>query len=154
MSLVFTLNAGPFTAYYLGYRQGEGDATPADIARTSGVRSGLLELIKAHDDDSDGGSASKDDASRKESRIKSQAPGRGFAHLGYRVPDVAETLRRAEEKGWKVFKALDDLDVRFMPLPSWERNESEGKAGREGMKWEGGFEKTFAQIGFVQDPDG
>src|SRR5882757_4953456 len=42
MSMIFAVNTGPFTAYYFSYPQ-EGDEEPADMARTAGSRSGLLE---------------------------------------------------------------------------------------------------------------
>jgi lactoylglutathione lyase len=154
MSLIFTLNAGPFAAYYLGYREPEHDATPADMARAAGKRSGLLELIVVTDQDAklDIATHSGTQSAEKGDGGNMFGRGRGFAHLGFRVPDVAETLRRALEKGWKVMKALDDVDVWFMPLPGWE-DEPDGKEGKE-RRWEGGFEKTFAQVAFVQDPDG
>lgn len=50
MTLIFALNAGPFTAYYLGYPQ-EGDKATGEIAATTGFRRGLLELIEVHDAD-------------------------------------------------------------------------------------------------------
>ncbi|KAJ9633603.1 hypothetical protein H2204_006809 [Knufia peltigerae] len=129
MSLIFVVNTGPFTAYYLGYPQ-KSDVSPADMAAETGVRSGLLELISLHDkvDDTPETSPSKR---------------RGFAHLGIRVPDVSETLKLAKEKGWKVIKHLDNVEPYDMPLP-----------GKIHGAWQAGFDQTFAQIGFLEDPDG
>ncbi|KIW12691.1 hypothetical protein PV08_09969 [Exophiala spinifera] len=142
MSLIFALNAGPMTAYYLGYPDKGNDTVPADMARASGGRSGLLELIVAHNEHGQAEHAETNGFEKPRRKA-------GFAHLGLRVPDVAATLRRAEEKGWKVAKPLDKVDVHFMPLPGWERQPESTV-----RKWEGGFEKTFAQIAFIQDPDG
>jgi catechol 2,3-dioxygenase-like lactoylglutathione lyase family enzyme len=135
MSLIFAINTGPFTAYYLGYAQ-PSDPSPAEMAVATGVRSGLLELILPHDD--------------IEGAVEGQChtKRRGFAHIGIRVSDVSETLKLAEQRGWKVVKRLVDVAVKDMPLPGWD-----GEIGRE-TKWQGGFEKTFAQIGFLEDPDG
>jgi lactoylglutathione lyase len=151
MSLIFAINAGPMTAYYLGYRNAEHDAVPSDMARGSGARSGLLELIVANDEDATHGDLTPNGTEKLRASGGGTQSGRrvGFAHFGFRVPNVAETVKRAEEKGWKVVKPLDKVDVQYMPLPGWE-NEIEGKE----RKWEGGFEKTFAQVAFVQDPDG
>ncbi|KIW90074.1 uncharacterized protein Z519_09505 [Cladophialophora bantiana CBS 173.52] len=151
MSLIFALNAGPLTAYYLGYRDAEQDAVPSDMAQASGGRSGLLELIFANDENATQDDSTLNGTAKSRSSDGSRKSGRrtGFAHFGFRVPDVTQTLKRAEEKGWKVMKPLDKVDVHFMPLPGWE-HESEDKQ----RKWEGGFEKVFGQVAFVQDPDG
>lgn len=143
MSVAFAINAGPFSAYYLGYPE-EGDESSADMAKSSGTRSGLLELIVTNGDN--GGDEQK---SRESDRKTMQG---GFAHLGFRVPDVAETLQRAKDRGYKVLKVVDDVRLQNMPLPSWS-----GHQGREmlsSQQWQGGFETTFAQIAFLEDPDG
>ncbi|KAK4946326.1 hypothetical protein LTR10_014524 [Elasticomyces elasticus] len=147
MILVFALNAGPFTAYYLGY-PAETDSRPADMAATMGSRSGLLELILSHDQPT----SSEDQESTKGSGTVDceRKLNHGFAHLGIRVPDVAETLKRAERLGCKVHKFVGDVEVSHMPLPGWDVTKVEDRARR----WAGGFERTFAQIGFVKDPDG
>ena len=149
MSLIFALNAGPFTAYYLGYPE-EGDGGPGDMVRGMGGRQGLVELLRMNDGEVDGGV--KDGSGDGEGERARGSRGGGLAHLGFRVPDVAETLRRAEERGWEVRKRVGEVDVRYMyeSLPGGEVEAPQGQ--RRG--WEGGFEKTFAQIGFVRDPDG
>lgn len=152
LSLVFVLNAGPFTAYYLGYPQ-ETDTTPIDMMRHLGTRSGLLELILDHGtigrdpETGEGGNAAQPPGKGNASR---RPPTHGLAHLGFRVPDVGDTLRRAEEKGWTVLKRMQDLEVSNMPLPCWDSVELQGHP----RPWKGEFEAAFAQIGFVQDPDG
>lgn len=149
MSLVFALNAGPFMAYYLGYSS-ETDSCPADMMARMGSRSGLLELILSRDQP---GSSEEDvqggEGSQKTVR-RVRGLGHGFAHLGIRVPDVVETLKRAARLGWTVHKPVDGVEVNHMPLPGWNTTKAEDRAKR----WEGGFERTFAQIGFVEDPDG
>ncbi|KAH8804503.1 Glyoxalase/Bleomycin resistance protein/Dihydroxybiphenyl dioxygenase [Xylogone sp. PMI_703] len=143
MCLVFAFNTGPFTAYYLGYPE-KGDESPKNIAKYMGTRSGLLELIWLHED------VSNSDIGH--GGLGKNSAGTGFAHLGIRVPDVRQTLKYAEDLGFKILKKMDDVEVRSMPLPSWaSQGDKEGKLVR---KWEGGFEKILAQIAFIEDPDG
>jgi lactoylglutathione lyase len=143
MSVAFAINAGPFSAYYLGYPE-EGDESSANMARSVGTRSGLLELIVTHGDNG-GDQQESGESGRKTSKV-------GFAHLGFRVPDVAETLQRAKDRGFKVLKTVDDVRLQSMPLPSWSGHQ--GRKISSSQQWQGGFETTFAQIGFLEDPDG
>ncbi|KAI8937389.1 hypothetical protein NX059_006593 [Plenodomus lindquistii] len=143
MSVAFEINAGPFSAYYLGYPE-EGDESSADMAKSAGTRSGLLELIVTN-----GGNGGDEQKSCESGQKTMQG---GFAHIGFRVPDVAETVQRAKDRGYKVLKAVDDVRLQSMPLPSWS-----GHQGRETLssqRWKSEFETTFAQIAFLQDPDG
>ncbi|ETN36194.1 uncharacterized protein HMPREF1541_08471 [Cyphellophora europaea CBS 101466] len=173
MSLMFATNTGLFSAYYLGYPQ-ETDTCPSDMTRTSGLRSGLLELIVAHEQDTrqpQHQGATVDIANvadpetyggqaiEKKCRTTPRAlhPRLGFAHIGIRVPDVQATLQRAEQHGWQVRKRLHDIEPRYMPLPSWpSRDETNSEVRDQILKesWQGGFEYMFAQIGFIEDPDG
>ena len=146
LQLIFAISAGPFVAYYLGY-PGDGDTCPADIARTSGSRSGLLELISTSDQDE--AEAPEEVASDSGIEFGQKPSAFGFAHLGFRVPDVSATLERARSMGWEVLKPLGEASVDKVPLPGCQSGQE-----KTGQAWIGGFEKTIAQIGFVKDPDG
>jgi lactoylglutathione lyase len=136
MSLIFTLNTGPFVVYYLAY-PGPDDQSPADIANTMPSRAGLLELVyvppKAR------GQGSADD-----SPLLGQPACVGFGHLGFYVPSVAEALRRAEAGGYTVVKNLSDLSATTLDLPESVSD----------IPFHPGFLASFSQVGFIRDPDG
>lgn len=134
MSQTFTFNTGPFTVYYLAY-QSPGDTVPSDILVTSGARSGLLELIHMH------GSESQN----KPVIVSGDDEGHfGFGHLGFTVPDVLQTLKKAESSGWNVLKWPEDVSVKALGLPKrLHKVELHTK-----------FVKLYTQIGFLEDPDG
>jgi lactoylglutathione lyase len=132
MSLIFTFNAGPFSVYYLSYPSTD-DRTPSDIEHSMRLRSGLLELLHVHNS-----------INATPLRYNNEQGLVGFGHLGFCVPDVEETLQRAEQAGWSVVKSLRNVSVKAMALP-------------EGVP-EGSFHEkfvaTFSQVGFLSDPDG
>lgn len=133
MSLVFTMNAGPFTAYYLAYPFPK-DTSPEDIAKSTSSRAGLLELVYVHETTSGTNSTSY----CNEQGIV------GFGHLGFCVPDVQETLQRATKAGWKVVKHSSDVSVKSMALPDAIPDDA----------FHPNFVAIYNQIGFISDPDG
>lgn len=135
MSLIFTLNTGPFTVYYLGY-PGPDDHSAVDIANTMSSRTGLLELVHVPETNID--DASKGDEKLDEPAVK------GFGHLGFYVPDVEGALKRAEESGYTVVKSLDNISITTMDLPE----------SLSGVPFHSAFLQAFSQIGFIRDPDG
>ena len=131
MSQTFSFNTGPFTIYYLAYPS-VGDAVPADIHATSGLRSGLLELIHVH------GPENEHIASGNEPSAF------GFGHLGFTVPDVGTLLEKAKEMGFEVLKEPGDVAARALGLPD---TVADGALHPK-------FLAMYAQCGFLQDPDG
>jgi lactoylglutathione lyase len=136
MSLIFTLNTGPFVVYYLAY-PGPDDQSPADIANTMPSRAGLLELVYVPPKNRRQGSA--DDG-----QLLGQPAFVGFGHLGFYVPSVAEALGRAEAGGYTVVKNLSDLSATTLDLPESVSD----------IPFHPGFLASFSQVGFIRDPDG
>jgi catechol 2,3-dioxygenase-like lactoylglutathione lyase family enzyme len=110
LSLFFALNTGPFTAYSLGLKR-------------MGSSAGFLELVYAHEDDSLADDDEKGCVSGKEGEVERDVPIRryentqgkmGFAHLGFRVPNVGRTLERARNIGYKVLKMESDVRISHM----------------------------------------
>lgn len=143
MRTIFTLNAGPFTIYYMGYPQ-----TPehkADLNKfaveTFDVLQhtlGLLELYHVH-------GSEKEEVGYYETGNK--APNLGFGHLGFTVPDVPKAVERLRAAGVTVFKDLGVTTRETIPLSQWEADRGNGLGGIDG-----GYKKTFDQIAFVKDP--
>jgi len=135
MSLIYTLNTGPFIVYYLGY-PGPDDQSPADIANTMPSRAGLLELIYVPHKNRPQGT--EDDGEMGKARFS------GFGHLGFYVPSVQEALKRAESCGYTIVKNLSELSVTALDLPE----------SLSDTPFHKGFLPIFSQIGFIRDPDG
>lgn len=74
------------------------------------------------------------------------APGVGFGHVGFTVPDVAEALERLGRFGYEVIKPLDEAKVEQMGLPECVV-QGKGEPVAEGYK------HVFKQLAFVKDPD-
>lgn len=136
MSQTFSMNAGPFSIYYLAFPS-PGDKVPSDILKTAGLRSGLLELVHVHEKAEMNSDATSAEKSCSEIRT-------GFGHLGFTVPDVNELLRKGESAGYNVLKwpgdtglgALGLFDASFQHLIH-DR-----------------FRGLYTQVGFLRDPDG
>ncbi|KAL5114381.1 hypothetical protein ACEQ8H_007730 [Pleosporales sp. CAS-2024a] len=124
MHVVFIFNAGPWTIYYLG---------PRDV----GTSKGLLELYHVPADANTPYVSGNDYA----------APGVGFGHVGFTVPNVAESLERVRRFGYEVIKPLDDAEVGQMGMP-----DDIVKAKYERVAE--GYKHVFKQLAFVKDPDG
>lgn len=74
------------------------------------------------------------------------APGIGFGHVGFTVPDVAETLERVRSFGFEVIKPLDKAKTEQMGMPA------DIVQGQHGEVAEG-YKNVFKQLAFVKDPD-
>jgi lactoylglutathione lyase len=103
---------------------------------TLGTSKGLLELYHIPSDSTASYSSGNDYS----------LPGVGFGHLGFTVPDVAETLERIKSFGYEAIKPLDDAKVEQMGLPDCVVE------GRFGVVDEG-YKHVFKQLAFVKDPD-
>lgn len=127
MSLIFQLNTGPCSVYYLGYPSSQ-DKVPLDIAKGMSSKAGLLELVHIHE------------------RSSSDSEGAGvasFGHLGFTVPDVDQIVRRAREHGYEVLKDKTDTSGLAMDLPAKSNN-----------AFHDNFLAAYTQIAFLRDPDG
>lgn len=127
MSLIFRLNTGPCTVYYLGYPSLE-DRVPLDIAKGMSSKSGLLELVHAHE---------------KICNDNGVVGTPGLGHLGFTVPDVDQVVARARKHGYEVLKDTTETSGVAMGL-SAEPNEA----------FHSSFVAIYIQIAFLRDPDG
>ncbi|KAK9378721.1 Glyoxalase/Bleomycin resistance protein/Dihydroxybiphenyl dioxygenase [Kockiozyma suomiensis] len=146
MRIVFTMNVGPFTIYYLGYPST--DEHRADLKKFSldtlpvmQHTLGLLELYHVH--------GSEKQEPGYVSTGNDPLRGLGFGHLGFTVPDVPAAIERLTKLGVKVFKPLGVSSRETIPLSEWEESRGIGK----GTIHEN-YHNIFKQIAFVQDPDG
>ncbi|KAJ4152123.1 hypothetical protein NW765_017632 [Fusarium oxysporum] len=141
MSLVFRLNAGPFTIYYLGYPSTL-DKVPMDMAKSLSSRSGLLELMHFHQ-------PGPNDTRAQATSENPGSDGRdgvvrgGFGHLGLVVPDVEQVLKRARQHGYVVLKEVSSTAGAALELSEVENDALHRN-----------FLTAFTQIGFLRDPDG
>jgi lactoylglutathione lyase len=103
---------------------------------TLGTSKGLLELYHIPSDSSALYSSGNDYSK----------PGVGFGHLGFTVPNVAETLARIRSFGYEVIKPLDEANVEQMGL-------SEGTVKGRFEEVDEGYKHVFRQLAFVKDPD-
>lgn len=136
MSQTFSMNTGPFSIYYLAF-PAPGDEVPSDILKTSGLRSGLLELIHVHEKAEENGGA----ASAKDSCSGVLT---GFGHLGFTVPDVNELLKKGEGAGYEVLKWPGDVSLGALELSD---------ASSQHLLHDH-FRGLYSQVGFLRDPDG
>jgi lactoylglutathione lyase len=100
MRTIFTTNAGPFTAYLLGYPQTEHhreDLVVFDRENSIPHTLVLLELFQVH------GSETKPDDYYQSGN---DPPKLGFYHLGFGVPDLPGRLQRLKEHGVSIVKDL------------------------------------------------
>ncbi|KAF2827251.1 Glyoxalase/Bleomycin resistance protein/Dihydroxybiphenyl dioxygenase [Ophiobolus disseminans] len=129
MHVVFIFNAGPWTIYYIG---------PRDAGMTTlGTSKGLLELYHIPADSNTPYASGND----------YPGPGVGFGHIGFTVPDVAQTLERVKSFGCEVIKPLEEARVEQMGLPQDVVEGSHGEVHE-------GYKHVFRQLAFVKDPDG
>lgn len=148
MRTVFTMNAGPWTIYYLGYPTTPEDradlpawsakvADPPTLTQTLG----LLELYHIHGSEkstSDGG---------YEMSTGNAPPNLGFGHLGFTVPDVPATVERLRKESVPVLKDLGVTSRESIPLSSWEEERGVGIG-----EIHPNYKAVFDQIAFVADP--
>ncbi|PCD26113.1 hypothetical protein BFJ70_g16128 [Fusarium oxysporum] len=145
MKEIFTVETGRFTAHYLGSTLTTGESS-RDMLSSLGSRSALLELITDQARDLTTKATGRDENTHQ-INVSGQRNAHGFVHLGFRVPDVAETMRRARQLGWTVLKDVGETEIAHGVLPG---RSNEGQQPRE---WQGDFKNVLAQIGFVADPD-
>ncbi|KAJ5287287.1 hypothetical protein N7478_002973 [Penicillium angulare] len=164
MRVVFSMNAGPFTIYYLGYPPP--DTKDGEVGNWAGKTaaipvlmkcSGLLELYHVHGSEkgvvgTDVGTRSETNAGTEEGMGVSNGnvpPNLGFAHLGFTVPDVKEAVERLKQDGVRILKDVGICSREDVPLSEWEAERGVGRGEIHGnYAW---FVEQFAMIA---DPDG
>lgn len=140
MRIVFTMNAGPFTIYYLGHPPSGTEAKGLDAwaKDTSEIpvmtrTSGLLELYHVH--------------GTEEVSTGNVPPHLGFAHLGFTVPDVRAAVERLRGAGVTISKDLGVCERKNIPLSGWEEERGIGKGDiHENYAW------FFEKFAMVADP--
>jgi len=146
MRTIFTLNAGPFTIYFLAYPQTpEHRADPAAFSQDLIPHSvmcrtlGLLELCHYH---------GSEDQPPSFISNGNTPPHLGFNHLGFTVPDVRKAVDRLRREGVKVVKDVDEGPVEGIPTTSWEKKTH--CIATDAL--DPTFGKILHQIAFVEDP--
>lgn len=148
MRTVFTMNAGPFTLYYLGYPQTADDRAdlPTWASKTASFETltqtpGLLELYHVHGsekDVQDGGI---------EMSTGNTPPALGFGHLGFTVPDVRAAVERLRSEGVRVVKEIGVAEREHVPLSDWEEKRGVGCG-----EMHEAYKAIFENFAFVADP--
>ncbi|KAJ5826311.1 hypothetical protein N7474_003449 [Penicillium riverlandense] len=144
MRVVFSMNAGPFTIYYLGHPPPDtGDL--ADWAeKTSQIpvmtrTEGLLELYHVHGTE----------GNSEEVSTGNQPPNLGFAHLGFTVPDTKAAVERLRAAGVPILKEVGVSSREAVPLSEWEAARGVGRGEiHENYAW------FFEKFAMIADPDG
>ncbi|KAJ5388116.1 hypothetical protein N7509_010657 [Penicillium cosmopolitanum] len=152
MRVVFSMNAGPFTIYYLGHPPPGTEDLDSWAKETSEIpvmtrTSGLLELYHMHGTESKGDGNGNEDGGQISSG--NVPPNLGFAHLGFTVPDVPVAVERLKSAGVTVLKDVGVCERGHVPLSEWEAERGVG-VGEIHPNYAWFFEK-FAM---VADPDG
>jgi lactoylglutathione lyase len=140
MRVIFTMNAGPFTIYYLGHPPPGTKAEDLDAwaKKTSEIpvmtrTSGLLELYHVH--------------GTEEVSTGNIPPYLGFAHLGFTVPDVRAAVERLRGDGVTILKDLGVCERGSIPLSKWEEERGVGEGEiHENYAW------FFEKFAMVADP--
>jgi catechol 2,3-dioxygenase-like lactoylglutathione lyase family enzyme len=73
-------------------------------------------------------------------------PGIGFGHIGFTVPNVAETVERVKSFGFEIIKPLDEAKMTQFGMPD---DVAQGKLGEVPE----GYKHVFKQLAFAKDPD-
>ncbi|KAF9248094.1 hypothetical protein DTO027I6_6328 [Penicillium roqueforti] len=153
MRIIFTMNAGPFTIYYLGHPPPSA-TTEDDITAWAKTTSeipvltktcGLLELFHMHGTEKVDGGADRAGAIS----TGNVPPHLGFAHLGFTVPDVSAAVRRLRDGGVRILKDVGVSSREAVPLSEWE--EERGIARGE---IHANYAWFFEKFAMVADPDG
>ncbi|KAJ5221518.1 uncharacterized protein N7469_010405 [Penicillium citrinum] len=145
MRVVFSMNAGPFTIYYLGHPPANEDvnewAKKTSEIPTMTRTSGLLELYHVHGTESQIQSASVSTGN--------VPPNLGFAHLGFTVPDVSVAVERLKGAGVRILKDVGVCEREDVPLSEWEAERGIGVGQiHPNYAW------FFERFAMVADPDG
>ncbi|OQE23182.1 hypothetical protein PENSTE_c009G07026 [Penicillium steckii] len=153
MRVIFSMNAGPFTIYYLGHPPPEEEEDVNEWAqKTSEIpamtrTSGLLELYHVHGTESQ--TETETETEGAGISTGNVPPNLGFAHLGFTVPDVSVAVERLKECGVRILKDVGVCERESVPLSEWEAERGIG-VGQIHPNYAWFFEK-FAM---VADPDG
>lgn len=131
MRVVFSMNAGPFTIYYLGHPPPGAEDLDTWAKETSEIpvmtrTSGLLELYHMHGTESKGdgnGNGNEDGGAVSSGNVP---PNLGFAHLGFTVPDVPVAVERLKSAGVTVLKDVGVCERGHVPLSEWEAERGVG----------------------------
>ncbi|KAJ5540889.1 hypothetical protein N7494_005965 [Penicillium frequentans] len=110
MRVVFNMNAGPFTIYYLGH-------PPADTDSTTKEGDGLLELFHVHGTEDSANENGELGVGVSNGNVP---PNLGFAHLGFTVPDVNAAVERLRDGGVEILKEPGVCTRESVPLSEWE----------------------------------
>ncbi|KAI3573473.1 putative lactoylglutathione lyase [Fusarium oxysporum f. sp. albedinis] len=150
MRTVWTMNAGPFTIYYLAYPSSELDRRDLEnwSQKTSQTnillhKRGLLELKHIH------GSENPVEEGGYEISNGNHPPYLGFGHLGFTVPNVKAAVERLRDAGVRVVKDLGFNGRESIPLTEWER---ERGVGADEMTES--YKETLKHVAHVADPNG
>ncbi|KAJ5084000.1 hypothetical protein NUU61_008579 [Penicillium alfredii] len=177
MRMVFSMNAGPFTIYYLGHPPPNTSDVEEWARTTSEIpaltrTSGLLELYHVHGTErvysqqpdsksqaqvdaeaGDAEDAEKGEGGGGENQIHisngNQPPHLGFAHLGFTVPDIRDALERLRAAGVPILKDLGMCSRETAGLSRWEEERGVGRGEiHTNYAW------FFEKFAMVADPDG
>ncbi|RMJ24192.1 lactoylglutathione lyase Glo1 [Aspergillus sp. HF37] len=152
---IFTMNAGPFTMYYLAIRlptlpqrtQAK-ENLQAWAVQTSNIHAltqiaGLLELYHIH------GTEEDCEGRGLELSTGNEPPALGFGHVGFSVPDVGAAVERLRGAGVRVFKEVGETGKETVPISGWEEARGVGTG-----ELHGAYQRFWGQIAYVLDPDG
>ncbi|KAJ5923672.1 hypothetical protein N7454_008917 [Penicillium verhagenii] len=147
MRVVFSMNAGPFTIYYLGHPPPDTELTDEGVGKWAENTSqmpvltrtkGLLELFHVRGTENDEGISNGN-----------IPPNLGFAHLGFTVPDVGAAVERLRADGVAVLKEPGVCTRESVPLSEWEAERGIGRG-----EIHENYAAVFEKFGMVADPDG
>jgi lactoylglutathione lyase len=146
MRVVFSMNAGPFTIYYLGHPP-PGTESSKELGewaeQTSQIpvmtrTAGLLELYHVH------GTEGKEDG---EVSTGNQPPNLGFAHLGFTVPDTKAAVERLRAAGVPILKDVGVSSREAVPLSEWEAAKGVGTG-----EIHENYARFFEKFAMIADP--
>lgn len=144
MRIVFSMNAGLFTMYYLDQPPpgtedvNAGTKIISDMPMLAWTK-GLVELYHVH------GTENVD----MEACTGNMPPNLGFAHLGITIPDVDATLERLKAANVPVLKDLGVCTRQNIPLLDCEEQRGIGKG-----QFHPNFAWIFGKFAMVADPVG
>ncbi|KAJ6096529.1 hypothetical protein N7486_007275 [Penicillium sp. IBT 16267x] len=150
MRVVFNMNAGPFTIYYLGHPPPDTDTdTEGGVEKWAETTSqmpvltrtsGLLELFHVH------GTEDGEDVVVSNGNVP---PHLGFSHLGFTVPDVGAAVERLRGAGVEILKEPGVCTRESVPLSEWEAERGVGRG-----EIHANYAWFFEKFAMVADPDG
>ncbi|KAJ5093608.1 hypothetical protein N7456_009469 [Penicillium angulare] len=166
MRVVFSMNAGPFTIYYLGHPPP--DTEDGEVGNWAGKTAeipvlmktnGLLELYHVHGSEKGLTGTGTGTGTETEGGIEAGVgaeisngnvpPNLGFAHLGFTVPDVRAAVERLKEGGVRILKDVGVCSREDAHLSEWEAERGIGRG-----EIHGNYAWFVEQFAMVADPDG